>query len=197
MKGLAPTGKARDALQEKGIPSETLQLHLIRARGEDRAAQAKTLYILDEASLASTKQFRAFLDTLGVGNHVLLIGDDDPHPRKVGQHRSIEAGRVFQEFQEAGLKTAHLNRIYRQKDPELKQVVRELRHGRTQEALDLLAAQHRIHEYPKPRERYAAIASAYLEQPKGTLVISPDNQSREELNRTIRTRIARNRRAQR
>jgi hypothetical protein len=65
---LAPTGKARDALQEKGIPSETLQLHLVRARGEDRAAQAKTLYILDEASLASTKQIRAFLDTLGIGD---------------------------------------------------------------------------------------------------------------------------------
>lgn len=36
VKGLAPTGKARDALLEKGIPSETLQLHLIRARGENR-----------------------------------------------------------------------------------------------------------------------------------------------------------------
>ena len=189
VKGLAPTGKARDALQEKGIPSETLQLHLIRARGEDRAADVKTLYILDEASLASTKQMRAFLDTVGASDHVLLIGDDDPNPRKVGQHRSIEAGRVFQEFQEAGLKTAHLNRIYRQKDPELKRVVLELRHGRTQEALNLLAGQHRIHEYPNPRERYAAIASAYLELPKGTLVISPDNRSREELNSTIRTRM--------
>ena len=140
VKGLAPTGKARDALQEKGIPSETLQLHLIRARGHAQAANADTLYILDEASLASTKQVRAFLDTLGARDHVLLIGDDDPHPRKVGQHTSIEAGSLFQELQEAGMKTAHLNRVYRQKDPELKQVVLEFRHGRTQEALDLLAA---------------------------------------------------------
>jgi conjugative relaxase-like TrwC/TraI family protein len=189
VKGLAPTSKARDALQEKGIPSETLQLHLIRARGEDRAARARTLYILDEASLASTKQIRAFLDTLGPRDHVLLIGDDDPDRRKVGQHRSIEAGRLFQELQEAGLKTAHFNRIYRQKDPELKQVVLEFRHGRTQEALGLLAMQHRIHEYANARERFAAIANAYLEQPKGTLVVSPDNRSREELNATIRSRM--------
>ncbi len=189
VKGLAPTGKARDALQEKGIPSETLQLHLLRARGQAQAANANTLYILDEASLASTKQVRAFLDTLGAKDHVLLIGDDDPHPRKVGQHTSIEAGRLFQELQEAGMKTAHLNRVYRQKDPELKQVVLEFRHGRTQEALDLLAAQQRIHEYANARARYAAIANAYLEQPKGTLVISPDNKSREELNAAIRSRM--------
>jgi AAA domain len=49
VKGLAPTGKARAALQEKGIVSETLQLHLIRARGEDPKAHTKTLYILDES----------------------------------------------------------------------------------------------------------------------------------------------------
>ena len=189
VKGLAPTGKARDALEEKGISSETLQLHLIRARGADRTAYANTLYILDEASLASTKQMRVFLDTLGTKGHVLLIGDDDPNPRKVGQHTSIEAGRLFQELQEAGMKTAHLNRVYRQKDPELKQVVLAFRQGRTQEALDLLAAQQRIHEYANVRERYAAIANAYLEQPKGTLVVSPDNQSREELNATIRSRM--------
>ena len=53
----------------------------------------------------------------------------------------------------------------------------------------MLAAQHRIHEYPNARERYAAIANAYLEQPKGTLVVSPDNQSRQELNATIRSRM--------
>ncbi len=189
VKGLAPTGKARDALQEKGIPSETLQLHLIRARGENRPARTNTLYMLDEASLASTKQMRAFLDTLGPKDHVLLIGDDDPNPRKVGQHISIEAGRLFQELQEAGIKTAHLNRIYRQKDPELKRVILEFRHGRTQEGLDLLARQKRINEYTNSRERYAAIANTYLERPKGTLVVSPDNKSRDELNATIRSRM--------
>ena len=189
VKGLAPTGKARDALEEKGIPSDTLQLHLIRARSQDSEQRGQTLYILDEASLASTRQLRAFLDTLGRRDHVVLIGDDDPNPRKVGQHISIEAGRLFQELQEAGMKTAHLNRIYRQKDPELKHVVLEFRHGRTQEALELLARQHRIHEYGNRRERYAAIANAYLEQPKATLVVSPDNQSREELNAAIRTRM--------
>jgi conjugative relaxase-like TrwC/TraI family protein len=179
----------RGPVQARHISSETLQLHLIRALGQDRTASANTLYILDEASLASTKQVRAFLDTLSPKDHVLLIGDDDPNPCKVGQHTSIEAGRLFQELQEAGMKTAHLNRVYRQKDPELKQVVLEFRHGRTQEAIELLAGQQRIHEYANARERYAAIANAYLEQPKGTLVVSPDNKSRQEVNATIRSRM--------
>ncbi|MBV9481545.1 MAG: relaxase domain-containing protein, partial [Acidobacteria bacterium] len=165
VKGLAPTGKARDALHEKGVPSETLQMHLIRSRGNERTGQKNTLYILDEASLASTKQMRAFLDTLGPKDHVLLVGDDDPNPRKVRQHTSIEAGRMFQELQEAGMNTAHLNRIYRQKDPELRQVVLEFRHGRTEQALKLLSQQRRIHEFANARERYAAIANAYLERP--------------------------------
>jgi conjugative relaxase-like TrwC/TraI family protein len=179
----------RGPVQARHISSETLQLHLIRALGQDRTASANTLYILDEASLASTKQVRAFLDTLSPKDHVLLIGDDDPNPCKVGQHTSIEAGRLFQELQEAGMKTAHLNRVYRQKDPELKQVVLEFRHGRTQEAIELLAGQQRIHEYANARERYTAIANAYLEQPKGTLVVSPDNKSRQEVNATIRSRM--------
>ena len=42
VQGLAPTGKARDALQEKGISSETLQMHLIRARGAGSGRQTRT-----------------------------------------------------------------------------------------------------------------------------------------------------------
>jgi ATP-dependent exoDNAse (exonuclease V) alpha subunit len=189
VKGLAPTGKARDSLQEKGISSETLQLHLIRSRGRESNSHEKTLYVLDEASLASTKQLRAFLDTLGRQDHVLLIGDDDPNPRKVSQHTSIEAGRMFQGLQEAGMKTAHLNRVYRQKDLALRQVVLHLRHGQTKEALDLLLSQDRVQEYSDRRQRFAAIAAAYVEQPKGTLVVSPDNQSRQEMNTAIREQM--------
>jgi ATP-dependent exoDNAse (exonuclease V) alpha subunit len=49
--------------------------------------------------------------------------------------------------------------------------------------------QRRVHEHANARERYAAIANAYLEQPKGTLVVSPDNESRGELNAAIRSRM--------
>jgi hypothetical protein len=41
VKGLAPTGKARDALIEKGIDAETLQMHLLRtAYGSEARAHS-------------------------------------------------------------------------------------------------------------------------------------------------------------
>ena len=43
----------------------------------------------------------------------------------------------LQGLQEAGMKTAHLNRIYRQKDPALKEIVLHLRHGLRAEAGNL------------------------------------------------------------
>jgi conjugative relaxase-like TrwC/TraI family protein len=188
VKGLAPTGTATAALREKGISSDTLQMHLAQAR-MGQTSEGKTLYIVDETSLASTKHIHAFLKTLQAGDHVLFVGDDASDPKKVGQHTSVEAGRVFQLLQEAGMKTAHFNRVYRQKDPELKDVVLSFRHGQTERALGLLTEQGRIHEQSSSRERYEKIARAYTASPKGTLVVSPDNESRMQLNAAIRAEM--------
>ena len=56
------------------------------------------------------------------------------------------------------------------------------RHGETAKALERLEAQNRIQEFDNRKQRFAAIAQAYADHPQGTLVVSPDNQSREELN---------------
>jgi conjugative relaxase-like TrwC/TraI family protein len=187
VKGLAPTGTARDSLQEKGINSETLQLHIVRNRNpEAGTAHQKTLYVVDEASLASTRTMNEFLRTLRPQDHVILVGDDASDKRKVGQHTSIEAGRVFQLLQDGGMKTAQLNKIYRQKDPEVKEIVQAFRHGRTGKAVELLAQQDRIEERPGRQERYQAIANSYAASPQGTLVVSPDNQSVQDISTTIR-----------
>jgi conjugative relaxase-like TrwC/TraI family protein len=189
VKGLAPTGKAVNALKEQGLAADTLQMHLVQMG--DKRTSRETLYIVDETSLASTRNLNTFLKTLGPQDHVILVGDDAPSSKKVGQHTSVEAGRVFQLLQEAGMKTAHLNRIYRQKVPELKQVVLAFRNGQTERAIELLGNQGRIHEHDNRHERYAAIAKAYAESPERTLVVSPDNQSRMELNAVIREELRR------
>ena len=44
----------------------------------------------------------------------------------VRQHQGVEAGRPFEQLQEAGMLTAELNRIIRQRDPGLKQAVERL-----------------------------------------------------------------------
>ncbi|MHB8503906.1 MAG: MobF family relaxase, partial [Candidatus Acidiferrales bacterium] len=48
-----------------------------------------------------------------------------------------------------------------------------------------LDADGRMHEISDTDERIATIAHEYKKQPEGTLVVSPDNKSREAINETI------------
>jgi conjugative relaxase-like TrwC/TraI family protein len=176
VKGLAPTSRAAQKLAEAGIGSSTLQRHL--AHNEELQDARKRLYILDESSLASTKQMSEFLHSLGENDRVLLVGD-------TRQHEAVEAGRPYQQLREAGIQTARLDEIMRQKDPALREVVEQLSRGNVGEAIERLDRQGRVHEIPDRNERLKEIASAYAAKPEGTLVVSPDNQSRREINEAI------------
>lgn len=177
VEGFAPTSRAAHRLAEAGIETSTIQHHL--ARGDHaRAADEKHLYVLDESSLASTKQMHTFLKRLGPDDRVLLVGD-------VRQHEAVDAGRPYHQLQEAGIHTAHLDEIVRQRDPELKAVVEQLSRGDVQGAVERLDRQGRLHEIAPREERLAAIANEYLKDPHATLVVSPDNQARRDLNDEI------------
>jgi conjugative relaxase-like TrwC/TraI family protein len=174
--GLAPTSRAAQKLAESGIESGTLQRHL--ARGEQPDGKQKRLYVLDESSLASTKQINELLHRLGGGDRVLLVGD-----RR--QHEAVEAGRPYQQLQEAGMHTARLHEVVRQKEPALKEAVEQLARGDVHGAVANLYQQGRVHEIVGREERLGAIAREFAREPQGTLVISPDNESRRELNTLI------------
>jgi ATP-dependent exoDNAse (exonuclease V) alpha subunit len=174
--GLAPTSRAAHKLAESGIESGTLQRHLIRH--EAPTDGKKRLFVIDESSLASTKQMNEFFHRLHTPDHVLLVGD-------TRQHEAVEAGRPYKQLQEAGMQTAKLDEILRQKDPMLKQTVEQLARGDVREAIANLEQQGRVHEFANPQERLGAIAREYARKPEGTLVISPDNESRRELNSLI------------
>jgi conjugative relaxase-like TrwC/TraI family protein len=178
--GFAPTSRAAQKLGEAGIETSTLQMHL--ARGQKPDSGEKRLYVLDESSLASTKQMHEFLTRLHPNDRVLLVGD-------TRQHESIEAGRIFAQLQDAGMKTVKLDEIVRQKDPELKQVVEQLARGQVGEAIVGLERQGRVHEVKDPAERFAAIAREYAKSPENTLAVSPDNRSRVEINQAIRAEL--------
>ena len=176
VEGFAPTSRAAQKLAEAGIESSTLQRHLMRS--EEPYDGQKRLYVLDESSLASSKQMNEFLHRLKANDRVLLVGD-------TRQHEAVEAGRPYQQLQEAGIETARLDEIVRQKDPALKEVVEHLSRGNVREAIEQLDAQGRIHEIPGRDERLKEIAREYVTKPEGTLVVSPDNQSRRDINETI------------
>ena len=182
IRGFAPTSRASKQLEQAGIPAKTLQHYLTQPRS---AGEGRTLFFVDESSLASTKQMRDFLTRLGPNERVVFVGD-------IRQHQGVEAGKPFQQLQDAGMKTAQLGTIIRQRDPGLKQTVELLAKGQIIPAVEQLKQQGRVHEIEHPLERLSAIAKEYLASPEKTLVISPDNQSRRQLNALIHDELQRN-----
>jgi ATP-dependent exoDNAse (exonuclease V) alpha subunit len=125
---------------------------------------------------------RDFLGKIGAQDKVLLIGD-------IRQHQGVEAGKPFEQLQQAGMQTARLDQIVRQKDPELLRAVEHLSRGEVAEGISLLEQQGRITEISDPQKRIASIARNYAENPNNTIIVSPDNASRRAINQTVRQEL--------
>ncbi len=143
VEGFAPTSRAASQLKEAGVDAGTLQAFLARTTNPE-TEDGKHLYLVDESSLASTNQIREFLSRLGGHDRVILIGD-------IRQHQGVEAGRPFEQLQEAGMRTARLDEIVRQRDPALKSTVELLATGNISAALEALQQQGRVKEIPERR----------------------------------------------
>ena len=200
MLGLAPSASAVKTLAaEAGIESETLQRFLARNAGvaegrltkkgakEMRAAFAKTILVVDEGSLASTVQAR---DLLRIANEiriprVVLVGD-------AKQLDAVDAGKPFAQLQAAGMRTATMDEIMRQRDPALKAAVEASLKGDIAKAFEKLGSN--VAEV-KPDNIAGAVAARWLrlsaEQRENTGVMAPSHALRQEINGHIRERLAR------
>lgn len=180
VEGFAPTSRAANQLRDAGISADTLQGFLARVR---KPAAERHLYMVDESSLASTKQVRNFLAKLEPGDRVLLIGD-------TRQHQGVEAGKPFEQLVNAGMKTAHVDQIVRQRNaPELLKAVEHLSRGEIAEGVALLEQQGRVTEIADAQQRIGAIAKSYAANPENIIVVSPDNASRRQINQAVRSEL--------
>jgi len=184
VEGFAPTSRAARQLGEAGVQAGTLQGFLAKSSVPGMPEQ-KHFYFVDESSLASTNQMREFVSRIAPQDRVLLIGD-------TRQHQGVEAGRPFEQLQDAGMRTARLEEIVRQKDPALRSAVELLATGQVSLALDALQKQGRVKEIVDAEARIRAIAKSYTESPEKTLIVSPDNASRRELNAVVRQELKAN-----
>ena len=200
MMGLAPSASAVQTLaSEAGIGSETLQRFLARNAGvaegrltskgakEMRAAFAKTVLVVDEGSLASTVQAR---DLLRIASElriprVVLVGD-------AKQLDAVDAGKPFAQLQAAGMQTAVMDEIMRQRDPALKEAVEASLKGEIFKAFAKLGSN--VAEV-KPDNIAGAVAARWLrlgpEARENTGVMAPSHELRQEINGHIRERLAR------
>jgi conjugative relaxase-like TrwC/TraI family protein len=183
VEGLAPTSRAAKQLRDAGIKADTLQRFL--AGGSPQAGgdpASRHLYMVDESSLASTQQMRDFLNKLASQHKVLLIGD-------TRQHQGVDAGKPFEQLQEAGMRTAQLDQIMRQKDPELLKAVEHLSNNEAAIGIQMLGQQGRITEIVDSEQRVATIAKEYAAHPENTLIVTPDNASRRAINQAVRREL--------
>ena len=200
VKGLAPSASAARTLQaEARIGSETLQLFLARNAGvaegrltrqgarEMCAAFQKTALVVDEGSLASTVQAR---DLLRIANtlripRVVLVGDEK-------QLDAVDAGKPFAQLQRAGMKTATMAEILRQRDPELKAAVEASLAGDVRKAFEKLGSN--VAEVNADNLAGAAAARWLKLSPEERAnagLMAPSHTLRENINAIVRERLVR------
>ena len=189
--GLAPSASAARVLaREAGIPSRTLQWFLTRhgdlsdpARlARARAEFAGAVLAVDEASMIDTVRMEALLriaPSLGVAR-VALVGD-------TAQLRAVDAGQPFRVLQKAGMATALMDEVLRQKDPDLKKASGRARAGEPGAAVRQLGP--RVHEHPREElgpeagRRWLALAQ---ENRADALILAPTHAIRRQVNDTVR-----------
>lgn len=179
VRGLASTSGAAHNLKELGIESGTLQAHNLAPIDP---ADKKRLYILDEGSLVGTRQFYAFVQSVRPQDRVVIAYD----PR---QHQAVEAGRIIEEMEQAGVATFRLEKILRQRNnPELLAVVNLWKEGHITEGLKKLDDMAHVWQIPDRKQRFQVMAEWYAQHPD-TLMVAPDNRTIAELNSAARVEL--------
>ena len=195
IQGLAPsTAAARVLAREADIASRTLQHFLTRfndlsdparlARG--RAEYGGAVLAVDEASMIDTVRMEALLRIardLDVAR-VALVGD-------TAQLKAVDAGQPFRLLQKAGMATATMDEVLRQRDPELRATVGRVREGEPGAAIAALG--NRVRETPR-EELGVEVARRWLalapEQRADTLILAPTHAIRRQANEAVREGLA-------
>ena len=195
IQGLAPSAVAARVLaREAGIPTRTLQYFLTRfgdLSDPERLARARAEYggavlAVDEASMTGSVRMEALLRVaraLKVAR-VVLVGDTK-------QLKAVDAGQPFRLLQKAGMATATMKEVKRQRDPELRAAVGLAREGEPGAAIAELG--NRVREAPQEElgleagRRWLALAP---EHRADTLILAPTHAICRQANEAVREGLA-------
>ncbi len=181
VKAVASYGKQIEALRELGMEARTVA-SVLEARQQDRfKLDASTVLVIDEAGVVPARIMERLMKMAEAdGARVVMLGD-------TGQTKAIEAGRPFHQLQDAGMATALMGDIIRQKSPELKEAVEHAARGRASTSLGVIKTKLRsVHTISEDLARYRRIAAEYVAQDindrRETLIVTGTNKSRNALN---------------
>ncbi|HAT9646616.1 TPA: conjugative relaxase [Legionella pneumophila subsp. pneumophila] len=178
VRALAPYGNQVKALQELNVKANTLASFI---RGKDKDINEKTVLVIDEAGVVPTRLMEKVLQLAEKArSRVVLLGD-------TAQTKAIEAGRPFDQLQTAGMQTAFMDTIQRQKNAELKKAVELAATGRSAHALKHV---HNVFEIKDHQTRQYTIAKEYVQLPEDertrTIIVTGTNEARREINKQVR-----------
>lgn len=183
---VAPTAQAaRGVLRDEGFSEAETVAQLLASPALQAALQNAVIWV-DEAGLLNTHEMTNLL-TLAIRQNARLILSGDTR-----QHASVARGDALRILNTvAGIQSAHVSRIYRQRTLAYRQAVQALSEGHTRQAFETL---HEIGAI-KPMDAanpFASLANDYvntLKRGKTTLAIAPTHQDGERVTQAIRAKL--------
>ena len=209
IKGVCFTGKAADGLQlDSGIESTTIHSFLNKLEKESQQGTTlikddneqgikqewdfsnvtkgtgREIWAVDEAGLVDMHLMNQLQKAAEArGAQVLLLGDPDQLP-------PVGAGEPMRMMEEAGMGTAHLTNIFRQRDTELLKAVNESVKGDTLVTFEVLKEKGDYREVTNKAERLQTIkdemTAAPLDKYHENLLLVTTNADRKAYNKAIR-----------
>jgi Ti-type conjugative transfer relaxase TraA len=136
--GGALAGKAAEGLEkEAGIVSRTLSSWELRWNQGRNQLDDKTVFVLDEAGMVSSRQMALFVEAVTkAGAKLVLVGDPE-------QLQPIEAGAAFRAIADR-IGYAELETIYRQRQQWMRDASLDLARGNVRKAVDAYTAHGRM-----------------------------------------------------
>ncbi|MCB1419684.1 MAG: Ti-type conjugative transfer relaxase TraA, partial [Notoacmeibacter sp.] len=184
--GGALAGKAAEGLEkEAGIASRTLASWELGWKQGKRRLDEKTIFVLDEAGMVSSKQMAFFVETVTkAGAKLVLVGDAE-------QLQPIEAGAAFRAIVER-TGYAELETIYRQKETWMRAASLDLARGQVSQALSAYRAKGKVIGRPVKAEAIATLIADWnrdYDPDKSTLILAHLRRDVRQLNTFARAKL--------
>ncbi|MGV1822716.1 Ti-type conjugative transfer relaxase TraA [Agrobacterium sp. CG160-95] len=184
--GGALAGKAAEGLEkEAGIFSRTLSSWELRWNQGRGQLDEKTVFVLDEAGMVSSRQLALFVGAVTkTGAKLVLIGDPD-------QLQPIEAGAAFRAIADR-VGYAELETIYRQKDQWMRDASLDLARGNVATALNAYEQAGLVQAHWTRQDAIEGLIESWnqdFDPDKTTLMLAHRRRDVRELNQLARAKL--------
>src|SRR5690606_28310775 len=183
---IAPTANAsRGVLRDEGFQDAETVATFLKSTKRQEATHNQVIWV-DEAGLLGTNDMKELLRISEKRNARLILGGD------TRQHASVVRGDALRILNTvAGIRTAEVNKIYRQRKEAYRDAVQDLAKGDVKTAFDKLDGIGAVKEIDplKPNTQLVDDYIATLKKGKTGLIISPTHKQGEQVTDSVREKM--------